>query len=355
MIFTIFGYQKSGKTLLFNLLTDKKEEISKFSISTHEYRKAIIDVPDERLDKISELTNLPPIYAKIEFLDTGAIAFGDSKNTTFIDLLRRADGLVHIIRGFEDSEIIHPMGSIDPARDIHTMEEELKTVDFITIDKRLEKLKADVKKIKSKELEEEFELFKKLRNVVEEGKPLREFSFSPKEELILRGFKFLSLKPLIHIINADENTYSNLIKLKKDPEHHATTTIFTGKIETELLELEEEDRMIFQEEYGLKNYEYLRNNFIKTSYKLMNLISFFTISDKDVRAWTLNNSDNAYEAAGKIHTDIQQGFIRCETIDWKDFIKTGGFSQAKEKGILRLEGKEYPVKDGEVLHFRFSK
>lgn len=355
MILTIFGYPKAGKTLLFNLLTGKKEDVSKFSTSTHEYHKAVVDVPDERLTRLAEKFELPPVYAKIEYLDTGAIAFGESKNETFIDLLRRADGLVHLVRGFEDPEIPHLAGDVDPQRDIRAMEEELKAVDFLSVEKRLERLKADIQKIKSKELQDEFDIMTKLKAFLEEGKPLIEFEFKAKEELIIRGFKFLSLKPLIHIINADENTYEKYLPLKKEEDKNSATFVFCGKIEDELLELGEEDRPIFQEEYGLKDYEYMQENFVKKSYRLMNLISFFTMGKKEFKAWTINNSETAYTAAGKIHSDIQDGFIRGETINWNDFLEAGGFSPAKDKGILRLEGKDYIVKDGDVIQFRFNK
>jgi GTP-binding protein YchF len=355
MILTIFGYAKSGKTLLFNLLTDNQETVSKFSTSTNEFHKAVIDVPDERLKQTADFHQKPAIYAKIEFLDAGAVAFREGKDTTFIDLLRRADGLIHMVRGFEDSEILHPQGSIDPARDIEKMEEELITVDFLTVEKRLERLKADVMKIHSKELIEEQELFLKLKDYLEQGKPLREYNFKAKEELIIRGFKFLSIKPLMNIVNADENTYRKYLQLKKEQENDTVTLAFCGKIETELLELDEEDRLVFQEEYGLSDYQYIRTNFIKAGYRLMDLISFFTLGSDETKAWTIKNSTNAYEAAGKIHTDIQQGFIRAETINWKDFIEAGGFAHAKEKGLLRLEGKDYIVKDGEILQFRFNK
>ncbi len=355
MILTIFGYPKSGKTLLFNLLTNKEEEISKFSTPSHDYHKAVIDVPDERLTQLATFLDKPPVYARIEFLDTGAVAFKESKNTTFIDLLRRADGLVHMVRGFEDPEIIHPEGAVDPLRDIETMEDELRTVDFLTVEKRLERLKVDVIKMKSKELTEELELFKKLKSFLEEGKPLREFDLSDHEELMVRGFKFLSLKPAIHIINTDENTYAAYSALKKAPENHTVTLVFCGKIEQELLELDQEDRLVFQEEYGLKDYQYIRDTFVNTCYQLMNLISFFTVGSDEAKAWTIINSGTAFDAAGKIHTDIQQGFIRSETINWEEFLEAGGFHQAKEKGLLRLEGKDYRVKDGEILQIRFSK
>jgi hypothetical protein len=355
MILTIFGYPKTGKTLLFNLLTDQNEEISKFSISTQEYHKAIVDVPDERLTDLANFLNLPPIYARIEYLDTGAISYGEVKNTTFIDLLRRADGLLHIVRGFTDEEIIHPKGSIEPRRDIDDMEEELKSVDFISIEKRLERLELDLKKIKSKEMEEEYEILKKLKGILEGGRPLRECELSPREEQSIRGFAFLSQKPILRVINADEDSYQQYLQLVEEPKDNTATIVFCGKIEKELLELEEEDRTVFQKEYGLEHYDYIKNNLIRTSYRLMNLISFFTIGKEETRAWTIQKGDTAWTAAGKIHSDIQQRFIRGEVINWKDFLETGGFSPAKEKGRLRLEGKEYIVQDGEIIQFRFSK
>ncbi len=355
MILTIFGYPKAGKTLLFNLLTGKNEEVSKFSTSTHEYHKAVVDVPDERLRQLAEHFNLPPVYAKIEYLDTGAIAFGESKNETFIDLLRRADGLVHVVRGFADPEIPHLPGAVDPLRDTAAIEEELKAVDFLSVEKRLERLQADIKKIKSKELHEEFELMTRLKAFLEEGKPLIDFEFKPAEEITIRGFKFLSLKSLIHIINTDENTYRKYLPLKTAESANRAVFLFCGKIEEELLELDEADRAVFQGEYGLQEYEYMKENFIKRSYKLMNLISFFTMGKNEFKAWTIKNNEDAFTAAGKIHTDIQEGFIRGETVNWEDFLKIGGFNPAKEKGILRLEGKDYIVQDGDVIHFRFNK
>jgi len=355
MILTIFGYPKSGKTLLFNLLTNKKEKVSKFSTPSNEYHKAVVEVPDRRLEQLAAFHHVPPTYARIEYLDTGALAFKESKNTTFIDLLRRAEGLVHMVRGFEDDEILHPEGEIDPLRDIRTMEDELKAVDFISVEKRVDRLTVDVKKIKSKELQEELDLMLQLKEFLEQGHPLREFPFTPQQELAVKGFKFLSSKPMIHLVNADEHTYKKYIGLKKDPENKAAIQVFCGQIEQELLELEEEDRKVFQEEYGLADYEYLRDNFINISYRLMNLISFFTVGEEETKAWTIRQGDTAYIAAGKIHTDLQTGFIRAETIDWKEFLDCNGFVTAKEKGLLRLEGKEYIVKDGEIVHIRFNK
>ena len=356
MILTIFGYPKTGKTLLFNLLTEKKEKISKYSTASNEFHKAIVDVPDPRLQKLAAFFETPPVYAKIEFLDAGAISLGEVKNSTFIDLLRRADGLVHLVRAFHDPEIIHPLETIDPARDMAAMEDELKTIDFLTIEKRLERLEVDVKKLKVKELLEEQELLKKLQAFLEQGKPLREYHFSEKEDLLVRGFKFLSAKPLLNLINADENTLKSHAALaQKGPaENKKTTAIFAAKIEQELLELSPEERPVFQREYGLPDYRYIRDEFIKTSYGLMDLISFFTVGKDETKAWTIESGSSAFVASGKIHSDIQKGFIRAEVIGWREFLECNGFAKAKEKGLLRLEGKEYVVNDGEIVHFRFN-
>lgn len=355
MILALFGYPKSGKTLIFNILSGTDEEISKFSASSTECHKATVNVPDQRLDQIADLCGLPPVRAKIEYLDTGAISFGEVKNATFLDLLRRADGLIHIVRGFEDDEIPHPLDSIDPERDIRTMDDELKSSDYVSIEKRLERLKADLQKMKSKELEEEFQLLEKLKGHLEAAKPLREFPFTERENHIVRGFQFLSQKPVFHIINSDENHYGNHLKMNRYPEKNSATGTYCAKIEQELLELAEDERSIFQEEYGLKDYDYIQETFVRASYQLMDLIAFFTVGKNEVRSWTIAKSDTALTAAGKIHKDIQQGFIRAEVICWKDFLDTGGFSKAKEKGLLRLEGKEYHIQDGEVIQFRFNK
>jgi len=311
--------------------------------------------PIEGSNSLLIFLRLPPVYAKIEYLDAGAVSFGDSKNTTFIDLIRRADGLVHMVRDFEDEEILHPKDTIDPVRDIRSMEEELITTDFLTVEKRIERLESDLRKIKQKELLEELELLKKINSHLESGSPLRSMDLSENDLLAIRGFKFLSLKPIMNIINCDEHSYQKNLTLESSPVDNSATFVFAGKIEMELLELDENERPIFEEEYGLKDYTYMRETFITHSYDLMNLISFFTVGSDETKAWTINKGDNAYDASGKIHSDIQQGFIRGETINWEDFLNSGGFPQAKEKGLLRLEGKQYVVQDGDIIHFRFNK
>lgn len=355
MILTIFGYPKTGKTILFNLLTRQREIVSKFSSSHNELHKAVVDVPDSRLESLAAHFETPPVFAKIEYLDTGSMAYGEIKNSTFVDILRRGDGLVHIVRGFTDAEIPHPAGKVDPARDIAQMESELITVDFISLDKRREKLTAEMRRTGSRELKEELDLTLRLQAHLEAGHPLREFNLTEIEESRIRGFAFLSQKPLIHLINADEDNYRSFQELACPPERRRTVQVFCGRLETELLELDVEERAVFQSEYGLDDYHYIRDTFIQTSYELMNLASFFTVGHDETRAWTICRGDSAWVAAGKIHSDIQQGFIRAEVIPWNDFLSAGGFPQAKEAGKLRLEGKDYPVQDGEIVHFRFNK
>ena len=190
---------------------------------------------------------------------------------------------------------------------------------------------------------------------LENENPLRDMDFTQNEEIIIRGFKLLSIKPIITIINTDESNYNKYKEFDQKRDGNRLTLVFCGQIETELLELEEEEREIFKDEYGLSDYDYIKSNFIRSSYDLMGLISFFTVGEDETKAWTIDKDSTALTAAGKIHTDIQQGFIRAEIIDWSDFLDSGGFTHAKEKGVLGLEGKEYIVNDGEIAHFRFNK
>ena len=355
MILTIFGYPKTGKTLLFNLLTHKEEKISKFAASAAgEFHKAVVDVPDPRLDRLAAHLKLPAVHAKIEFLDAGALSFGEVKHSSVIDLLRRADGLAHVARGFTDPEILHPKQTVDPGRDIKAMEEELLATDYIAVETRLHKLENELKKHKPKELLEEQALLERLKRHLEEGHPLRTLALPEAEEAPVRGFQFLTRKPLLHLINADENSLPRYAGLAGPRGERCRTLIFAGKLERELLELTEAERLEFQKEFGLENYSYIRDSFIRTSYELLNLISFFTVGKEETRAWTIEQAASCHLAAGKVHSDMQKGFIRAEVLSWRDFESAGGFHQAKEKGLSRLEGKAHCIKDGDIIHFRFG-
>jgi len=349
MIFTIFGYPKTGKTTLFNLLTGKKEKVSKFATSTNkDLNKAIVEVPDKRIEQINKIFKKNLKYARIEYMDTGSLAYGEVKNSAFLDPLKVSDGLVHTVRGFSDPEIVHPAGSVDPMRDIESMENELILTDLITVENRLKTIELDLKKKKTRALENEKNLLEKIKNNLEEGKPIREIKLSENDDMMIRGFQLLSKKPIIHMVNIGEED-----KQFNKQKNNFLIMSFYGKIEAEISELDEEEKKIFMEEYNID--KSIRERFIKDSYQLLNLISFFTIGDKEVKAWTIKQGSTAYEAAGKIHSDIQKGFIKAEVIYWEDLIKAGGIKESKDQALLKLEGKDYKVKDGDILQIRFGK
>jgi hypothetical protein len=270
--------------------------------------------------------------------------------------LRTADGLIHVVRAFEDPELVHPQGSVNPERDIKNMEEELILSDLVVIESRLEKIEHDLKRKKSPDEEKEKEILEKIKDKLNVGIAIREIDLNEEEQRKIRGFSFLTQKPLIHLINLDEKD----IHLIESPESFYSSQkkgvkclCFCGKIEKEISELEGEERELFLREYGLK--EFSVNKFLKISYELLNLISFFTIGKNEVKAWTIKKGTSAYEGAGIIHTDIQKGFIKAEVIEWNNLIDAGSLKDAKEKGMVRLEGKDYEIKDGDVIYFRFGK
>ncbi len=348
MIFTIFGYPKTGKTTLFNVLTGMNERRDKFSISK-EIHRAVVDVPDVRIDKLYEIFKTKKKFTKIEYLDTGSASFGEVKETTFFDTLRRSDGLIHVVRNFKDEEILHLKGGIDYKRDIEAIEEELLINDLMLVEKKLEKLKSDYLKMKKKEIETLIELFAKLKTILDDEKPLRDFEFSKEELKSISGFDFLTLKPIIHVVNSDEESIKSV-----DEEFGEKRSVlkFNGEIEEEIEELQDEEREEYLKEFNIK--ESMKDRIIKESYKLLSLITFITIGDKELKAWAIEKGSTVYEASGKIHTDIQKGFIRAEVVFWKELYNAGGWKEAKEKNLIRLEGKDYILKDGDVISIRFN-
>jgi len=354
MNFTLFGYPKTGKTTLFNLLTGAKIEVSAFEEGKKEPILRTCSIPDPRLEKIWTLyPDKKKIPATIDFTDLAGISFGEVKSSAYLSYLRQADGLTHVVRGFLDIQIPHPKGKISPEDDIRSMEEELILADMVSIESRLEKLEKELKRKKSPEGEKE--LLERLRSPLEEGKGIREISFAPSEEKLLSSFKFLSQKPLLHMVNVDEKD----IPLIENPEKFCPlqkegTNIlaFCGKIEMEILELEEEEKESFLAEYELK--ELSISKFLKASYSLLKAMTFFTIGKEEVKAWTIKENTQAAQAAGTIHSDLEKGFIRAEVISWEELVLHSSFHAAKEKGAIRLEGKDYIVQDGDVIYFRFA-
>jgi GTP-binding protein YchF len=356
----LIGYPLVGKTTLFNTLTGSRIPLSKYIASRASPNIGVAKVPDERVWKLAELFKpKKTVFAQFEYVDIPGFAVKEVKESEFLTQLRQVDALGHIVRAFTDSEIPHAPGEVNPGRDIVSLESELMLADLIIIENRIPRLEKDIMKMKSAELEKELELLTRCKEALEEGKPLRELSFLPEEEAILRGYRFLSQYPMLNIINLGEeglpdcSTFIEKHQLKEfaDKPNVAFCQI-CGKIEMEISQLAEEDAEEFMESYGID--QSLIERIIRTSYELLGLISFFTYQSDEVKAWSITRFSTALKAAGAIHSDIQRGFIRAEVISFADLIKVGSIDEARKQGLLRLEGKEYQVEDGDVITFKFN-
>ncbi len=347
----IIGLARSGKTTIFNSLTGSHAEVGTFG--SREANIAVIKVPDPRIDRLAEIYKpKKKTYAEIEFVDIAPAEGQDPHKTldpTALNLLKNVEALVHVVRAFHSETSPHPLDTVDPVRDVRLLEEELQITDLIIVEKRLERLE------KEHRHDKEYELMKRCREHLESGKSLRSMPLDPQEEMALRGFTFLSQKPLMLAGNYDENRIGS-----EDPaglnsianELGLPHIDLCGAMEMEVVQLPEEERQAFRDELGLG--EESRNLFIRTAYELLGLISFLTAGEPEVRAWTIRRGTRAVDAAGVIHSDIQRGFIRAETVAYADFIEAGSMAKAKEKGKVRLEGKDYIVQDGDILLFRFN-
>jgi GTP-binding protein YchF len=356
MNFTIFGYPRTGKTTLFNLLTGAGIEITRYDSGKKEPHQRTCPVPDPRLDRLSELyPDKEKKPAHIDYTDLAGLAFGEIKTESYLNHLRKADGLTHVVRGFEDETIPHIRPGIAPRKDILGMEEEMILADLMSAETRIEKLEKELKRNKTAEGEKELALLERLKTELEQNVPLRNIPLAEADSKLLRSFAFLSQKPLLHMVNLGEQDIPRLNRKEEWqtqlPERTAALN-FCGKIELEILELADEEKNLFMEEYGLEELSDAR--FLKASYDLLGVATFFTIGDKEVKAWTIPQELPAFEAAGEIHSDIQKGFIRAEVISWEELVSHGSFQAARDKGAVRLEGKQYLVQDGDVLFFRFA-
>ncbi|MEW5900846.1 MAG: DUF933 domain-containing protein [Acidobacteriota bacterium] len=356
MNLTLFGYPKTGKTTLFNLITGAKVEVTAYEDGKREPNQRTCPIPDSRLDRVAALyPEKKKIQASFELIDLAGVSYGDVKNSVYLSALRKADGLIHVVRGFPDPLIPHPRGIIRPQDDINYMEEELLLTDLVSITARLEKLERDLKKARDPEGEKERELLKLFRAGLEQGKSIRELAFPAAEEKLVRSFAFLSQKPLLHMVNCGEPDIPMVENPGKYfPEKRPGTEILTfcGKIEAEIAELEDEERRAFLAEYGLSELSALR--FFREMPRVLGTISFFTVGKNEVRSWMIPRHSSAARAAGAIHTDFERGFIRAEVIAWHTLVELGSLQAAKDKGHIRLEGKEYAVQDGDVIYFRFA-
>ncbi len=353
----IIGLPQVGKTSLFRILTRVKVEGG----YTRDAHLGVATVPDDRLDRLAALYNPKKlIHATVEYADVAAIGQEALKETAFLTSLRNVDALIHVLRAFEDDSIPH-VGAIDPLRDAKSVEFDLMLSDLTQVEKRLERLEKDLKKMRTAELEKENALLIRCKASLEAEKPLRELEMSAEEKKLIRGFMFLSQKPILYAVNVGESTKLGadleaaaakygLTELASRP--NAGATAFCGKVEAELSEMDDEEATEFLASYGLKESGLVR--LIRRSYELLGLVSFFTVGEDECRAWTVPANSRAQEAAGAIHTDLEKHFIRAETIHWDTLLAAGSEAVARSQGTLRLEGKDYLVQDGDVLHIRHS-
>jgi ribosome-binding ATPase len=356
----IIGLPQVGKTSLFKILTKAKIEDRGYA-NPREAHLGIAKVPDERLDQLAALYNPKKlVHATIEYTDVAAIGQEALKESAYANNLRTVDALAHVVRAFDDPSISH-IGPIDPMRDIKNVDFDLVVSDLGQIEKRLERLEKDLKKMKSPELEREFELLKRAKEHLETERPLREMDLSPEDRKRIRGFMFLSQKPMLYVLNVNESATLGE-DLEQAVEKYRLTgvasrpgagaTAVCGKVEAELADMNDEDAAEFLSSYGLKESGLVR--LIRKTYELLGLISFFTVGEDECRAWTVERKSRAQAAAGAIHSDLEKHFIRAETIHWDQLLAAGSEANARAKGILRLEGKDYIVQDGDVMHIRHS-
>jgi GTP-binding protein YchF len=347
----IIGLPQSGKTTIFNALT-RGDTPTTASAGRMEVHTAVVDVPDPRVDRLSDLYQpKKTIYAKVTYADIAGLEGGAAKSGIsgqLLNQLAQMDGFIHVVRCFESELVPHPVGSVDPLRDVDTMLSELLLNDLIVVERKLERLADERRKGGSDKtvVERGITLFERLQAHLSENEPLRKLEFTPDEKKELSSYGLLSRKPILTVFNLGEDQPAPSIDLD-----HASVAL-QGKLEMEIAQLPPEDAAMFMEEYGIR--ELSLDRMIGLSYDLLQLSSFFTVGDDEVRAWTIQRGATAYEAAGTIHTDLQKGFIRAEVISVDELIELGGLNEARAKGKLRLEGKEYPVKDGEIVHIRFN-
>lgn len=354
----IVGLTQVGKTTLFRILTHARG--SGLASGRPEAHVGVVHVPDPRLDRLVQIyPGRKTVYASVEYVDTAGSIIELARTGTQMASLREMDALAHVVRAFEDMVPPPPRGTVDPRGDIENVELELILTDLAVVERRLERVEKDLKKQKSPELEKEHRVLLTCKAALEKQTPLRELALSPDEEGTVRGFTFLSLKPMLYVLNLGEKDASrtNLaeqfaaeVGLKQQPK--TAVTAICGKVEAELAELSDAEAAEFLASFGLEGSAISR--LIRSSYRLLGVISFFTIGENECRAWTVRSGATAWEAAGEVHSDFQRGFIRAEVVKFEDLVAVGSFAEARSRGLLKLEGKGYVLHDGEVVYFRHS-
>lgn len=350
----IIGLPLSGKTTIFNVLTRGDQPVVT-SGGRFEVHTAVVDVPDPRLEQIAAISKPEKIiHAKVTYADIAGLggSSGGEIAGQLLNQLAQMDGFLHVVRCFEDPAVPHLSGSVDPLRDVSAMDAEMLLNDLISVERKLERLEDERRKGGGRdkiEIEREIDLFERMQIALSAEQPLRDVSFSPDEERILTGFGLLTKKPILILFNLGEGQNSPVIEYQ-----HSSSAVSSlqGKLEMEIAQLPPDEAEVFLGEYGINQPGMER--VIQQTYDLLGLISFFTIGDDEVRAWNIPHGETAHEASGRIHSDIYKGFIRAEIIAWDELVALGGLSAARSTGKLRLEGKDYPLQDGEVMQVRFN-
>ena len=358
----IIGLPNSSKTTIFNALTRGQIETAAYSSGKLEVHTAMVDVPDERVDTLSKMFKpKKTIRAQVQYNDIAGLARGIGEkggiDGTLLNQIAQNDALLHVIRAFDDENVPHIEGSVDPRRDLEILDTELILSDLAVVERRIERIAAQLGKrggtpADRDALAKELALMQRFKPLLEEAKPLRDTEISPDEARILKNLALVTHKPQLVVLNTGDRAVTDPSQILKSEHHKTVVVALQGRLEMELAQMSPEDALEFLKEYGIVEPGLAK--MIRLSYALLGLQSFFTVGEDEVRAWTIPVGAPAVDAAGVIHTDLARGFIRAEVISYADMIAAGDMAEARKRGTLRLEGKEYVVKDGDILSIRFN-